>query len=327
MAITPMPLPSPKAYDPDQMEIANLSLLKDPYTVDGARLEAMMLASNRKANNQAYSHAVEGQQDYYNRALQAQADESAYELIPKLLHEANGVGFIMGHPNLQGVLGRMQQNAPGLYSQYVNQAFQTEASKNLQSSGAGAYSAAQAGLQVPPSEFLQASGVNTNQITPLGVQIAGINAASSGGGGDEGKVRISAGLPSVDGVSPNVSFKAGTPEHVWKGKARESGLFRDRVDVPLPFNPNAKPGQQQKSAPPEQGTKPTGSPSPPAAPRGGQTVEQRWDQTRKSLPAHYKPLEEAVERARRMNNGKVVVQNGRVVGADPTGKPVDAGPL
>src|SRR4029078_11275321 len=182
MAITPMQLPSPKAYDPNQMEMTNLALFKDPYTASGASVRDSQLQLERQLNNEAYAHAVEGQQDYYNRALGLQAEESANELLPKLLHEQHGIGFASGIRGLQGVLQRMEQANPGLYGQYVNQAFQGEVAKATQAGGAGAKSYLEAGLQTPPDQAYNASGLHMNVTTPLSVQVAAVNAASHGYG-------------------------------------------------------------------------------------------------------------------------------------------------
>jgi len=329
MAITPMQLPSPKAYDPNQMEMTNLRLFTDPYTVDRASLQADVLRSDREAAGEQYQHAVAGQQDYYNRALQAQADESAQELIPKLLAQPNGVGFLMGIPGLRDVLGRMQQSAPGLYGNYVNQAMQSERAKNLQASGAGVYSALQGGHQVSPEGFESASGVGSTAVTPLAVQIegmqqAGANArhASSEEGSTGGSMSVP--LPPIqlpDGrwVSPTYSVnKKVTSQDQWMNDVIRKGGY---VPRPTGLQPNQQPNQQ--GAPTGQQGKPGLPPQEqrqgsPGTPAGRPNRNAEWDAVKTKLPPE---VSANVERARKMNNGNIIFDEKRrvIIGNDAQG--------
>ncbi len=324
MAITTMQLPSPKAYDPNQMEMTNLALFKDPYTASGASVRDSQLQLERQLNNEAYAHAVEGQQSYYNKALDLQAEESANELLPKLLHEQHGIGFASGIRGLQGVLERMQQNAPGLYNQYVGQAFQGEKAKAFQAGGAGAKSFLEAGHLTSPDEVYGATGVHTSATTPLSLQVAAANAASKGDGDGSKDVRFSVGLPSYNGVAGTVSIKGNTPEAVWRQKAIDAGLLKPGaaiVGAPppgpgavpgLPVNPAAKPlpQQEQRQAPAKGG----------ATASGGPNRTAQWDSVKTKVPPD---VAQAVERARKMNGGNVVFDEKRraLIGANPDGTP------
>ena len=324
MAITPMQLPSPKAYDPNQMEMTNLALFKDPYTASGASVRDSQLQLERQLNNEAYAHAVEGQQSYYNKALDLQAEESANELLPKLLHEQHGIGFASGIRGLQGVLERMQQANPGLYGQYVNQAFQGEKAKAFQAGGAGAKSFLEAGHLTSPDEAYGATGVHTTATTPLSLQEAAIRAASGGDGEGSGGVRFSVGLPSYNGAAPTVSLKGNVAEADWKRRAVAAGLMKpgDTVvgapppgpsAVPgLPHNPAAKPlpQQQTRDAPAKGG----------ATASGGPNRTAQWEQIKPNMPPD---VAAAVERARKMNGGKVLFdeKTRTLYGANPDGTP------
>jgi hypothetical protein len=311
-----MQLPSPKAYDPDAIEQTNLALFKDPYTVDRASLNADLFRSERMAGQQQYQHGVAAQQDYYNRALQAQANESAMELIPKMLHETHGIGIMSGIPEIRRVLEDMA-GGPELYNQYVNQSFQTEKAKALQAGGAGAYSAIQAGLATPPSEFAGATGVNTQQVTPLSVQTANINAASGGGEGGSGNIRFNAGFPPVvlpDGrtMVPTASFKSGTTQEQLLQEAERSGMYKPGTN--LQPNTSAQPGQPSgKQGLPAQQQRQGGNTS--AAPPNRNA---EWDAVKTKLPPE---MVANVERARKMNNGNVIIDPKRrvMVGNDAQG--------
>ncbi len=340
MAISPMQLPSPKAYDPNQAEITNLVGFRDPYTADRASINADNFRADRLASGEQYQHALDRQQQYYSKALDLQAEESANELLPKLLHEQHGIGFASGIRGLQGVLERMQQANPGLYGQYVNQAFQGEKAKALQAGGAGAKSALEAGLQTPPSEFYGATGVGTNAVTPLSLQEAAIHAASSGGGGAAGgsstiQVPIFTG---PDGKEWTVSYSppkgAGQAEifadMVRKGymnpdgSTPRGGATPPAGAVPAGNKPTAggKPGVSTPT-PPTTGLQP--KPNAPTAKGGAPTSggvisEQQWDAGKGKLvsPAH-REMAAQVEAARKANGGKLMWSNGRLVGMDKQG--------
>lgn len=323
MAITPMQLPSPKAYDPNQMEMTNLALFKDPYTASGASVRDSQLQLERQLNNEAYAHAVEGQQSYYNKALDLQAEESSNELLPKLLAQPHGIGFASGIRGLQGVLERMQQANPGLYSQYVNQAFQGEKAKALQAGGAGAKSALEAGLQTPPSEFLGATGVGTQQVTPLSLQVAAVNAASHGdGAGKGGSLSVAVApfqMPDGTMATGTYSVPKGWTADQWQPDLQRKLPPQQRTNLQpnqgAPTGPQGKPG-----LPPQQPRQ--GPPAAQGATSAAPNRTAQWDAIKDKVPPAYAT---AVERARQQNGGNVLFDEKRrmLIGAGPDGKRVE----
>jgi len=180
-------------------------------------------------------------------------------------------------------------------------------------------------------------------VTPLALQIEGMQQAGADrrhAASEEGSTggSMSVPLPPIqlpDGrwVSPTYSVnKKVTSQDQWMNDVIRKGGYVPRPATGLPPNqqPNqqgAPTGQQGKPGLPPQEQR-QGAPGgrTPAAPQGGKTREQYWDQTKQNLPAQYKPAIEAVERARRLNGGKIVIENGIVIGNDPTGKRVPIGP-
>jgi len=337
MAISPMQLPSPKAYDPNQAEITNLVGFRDPYTADRASINADNFRADRLASGEQYQHALDRQQQYYSKALDLQAEESSNELLPKLLAQPHGIGFASGIRGLQGVLERMQQANPGLYGQYVNQAFQGEKAKALQAGGAGAKSALEAGLQTPPEEFYGATGVQTGAVTPLSLQVAAVNAASHGdgagglggsstwqlpprelpGGGGMATVSYSPNKKANEVQQYEDMERKGLIGPGWRTRLQPNGQLAPQQQSNQQGAPTTqgKPGlppqQARQGPPPTQGTT-------SAAPN--RTAQ--WDAIKDKVPTEYAA---AVERARKQNGGNVVFDERRrmLIGAGPNGKPVE----
>jgi len=181
MAIAPLPLPSPKFGDPSAMETANLKMFDDPYTTKMGGVFMTNLAAHRNANDAMYADAIQKQQGYYDRALQAQADESVLEALPKLLNAQGGTQLLPGVMGVRDILSRL---TPGTYEGMAARDISGQMAKTYHEAAQGNYQNIQAGLIPSADVNTQLTGVPTGQGTPLSttnelIQQAGANARAS----------------------------------------------------------------------------------------------------------------------------------------------------
>jgi hypothetical protein len=157
MAITPMQLPSPKAYDPNQMEVTNLQLFKDPYTVDRASLQADVFRSDREAAGEQYQHSVAAQQDYYNRALEYQNQGALRDDFAKFGNQnmPHGLALMQGIPEFAKFLERMGP----VYGTVANQAFQNAVAGTAKTAGEAAKLGYESGHEMSPATLQSVTGL------------------------------------------------------------------------------------------------------------------------------------------------------------------------
>jgi hypothetical protein len=297
MAIAPLPLPSPKFGDPSQMEIANLKMFDDPYTskMGGAFMTNLMV--NRDANNAQYADAVAKQQGYYDRALQAQADESVLEALPKLLNAKGGTNLLPGVMGVRDILSRL---TPGTFEGMQERANMGQLADTYKTGMEGAYQGVQAGFETSPQAISALTGVPNVARTPLSttnelIQQAGANARAAQHASTEKQPQIQyAGVPGPLGMA-TITDKLRPGESMEEHAQRMIQAHRFQ-GVPKRPMPDAEGGsgprdRTQGPTPGFSGTPSTSlKPAPAAAkPTAGQATPDQRAAVQRAIQADGKP--------------------------------------
>ena len=302
MAIAPLPLPSPKFGDPSAMETANLKMFDDPYTTKMGGVFMTNLAAHRNANDAMYADAIQKQQGYYDRALQAQADESVLDALPKLLNAKGGTNLLPGVMGVRDILSRL---APGTFEGMQERANMGQLADTYKTGMEGAYQGVQAGFETSPQAISALTGVPNVARTPLSttnelIQQAGANARASA----ERKGSSGITIQPMNIVTPrgtvkiDIKVKPGeTIDQAMERAANEHGVPFSAVR-PLPQAEGGSGPRDRTQGPPPgfSGTPTPGAPStslkpaPAAAkPTAGQATPEQRTAVQRAIQADGKP--------------------------------------
>jgi hypothetical protein len=263
MAITPMQLPSPKAFDPTQMEAANLRLFDDPQTSALAGAIMSNLMTNREYAGDQYSNAVAGQQDYYNRALEYQNRAGLRDDLAKFGNQnmPHGLTLATGIPEFREFLNNM---GPA-FGTIQQQAFQNAQAGTAKTGMEAANLGYQTGLPISPQTYEGLTGVPVGVGVPSKMQEIALEnqgRAASASGGKEKMIKLTYSLP---GHSPT-TFEVPESVFIAGGQPAAEAYIENKYKVPAPTRPKAPPRVEKGGTPPPAAGATNLPPAPQAAP-------------------------------------------------------------